>query len=403
MKSILSIIFLALWLFPTLVIAGGPTFSRFGIGDLNYFYGSRSYAMGGTSIGLSGDNFINRLNPAGISKIKFTRFSGSFEFRSFLSSDASASSYFSRGDFQGLAIAIPIASNSGSVLMLDATPLSHVRYNTELTDSPLGVQSFQLISGIGGLSSYSIGTSYALKEWLSVGTKISYIYGKVSQYNSVDFLDNSFTDSEIRHADVFRGVGFTLGTQIYSSPNLTFGLFYSNSAKLSVDKEKLLFTIGSLDTVTTGATKVTFPSSYGIGFSYLVNNNYVLAADIVTQEWNKANFSPFEGVEYRNNLKLSFGVESRPQRESTRYWDRVVYQAGFGYEASYLKLKGEPVDRYYITGGVSLPIGPDARLNIGIQAGTRGQSTNFMQKDNYVRLAFTISASEEWFQKFEDD
>ena len=96
-------------LFPLIANAGGSSYSRYGFGDILRYGDSRIYAMGGTGIALVDDGSINLLNPAGMSRISFTRFSAGFEYNGFSSKDSSGSSFYSTGGFQGLAFAFPIS------------------------------------------------------------------------------------------------------------------------------------------------------------------------------------------------------------------------------------------------------------------------------------------------------
>ena len=156
----LSVILCALLLsvdVTSIAIAGGPIFSRFGVGDLLRYGGSRIDAMGGAGISLIGDGFLNRLNPAGIAQISFTRFSGGFEYSNYSSTDASGSGTYARGAFKGLGIAFPISRDHGVAMMIEASPYSAVNYATQTTDSLLQ-QDFY---GTGGLWMISVGATYA--------------------------------------------------------------------------------------------------------------------------------------------------------------------------------------------------------------------------------------------------
>ncbi len=57
----------------------------------------------------------------------------------------------------------------------------------------------------------------------------------------------------------------------------------------------------------------------------------------------------------------------------------------------------------FATAGLGLPIGPDSRLNLGLQAGVNGTTQNNLQNDTIVRLTASISASELWFIRTEED
>ena len=70
--------------FPLITLAGGSSFSRYGFGDILRYGDSRTYAMSGTGIAFISDGFINELNPAGLTRISYTRFSTGLEYNNFL-------------------------------------------------------------------------------------------------------------------------------------------------------------------------------------------------------------------------------------------------------------------------------------------------------------------------------
>jgi len=398
------LIFLAtLLLLPLESYAGGPIYSRYGIGDLRLFGSSRSYAMGGTSIGLTGSGFINRTNPAGNAEIAFTRFSGSFEYQNVTSADPSGDVNFSRGEFQAVAVAIPIARSRGAVLTLSASPLSSVSYKVQETDAWMGITSRQTFLGNGGLSRFSIGSSYGIDSTIIVGLQLNYLFGRIGQTVMIDFDDPLYTDNELRYSDFYRAVNVTLGAVYSISKSTTIGATVGTPARFSIKNENLISSDGFLDTVTTADRSLRWPLSYGVGFSSLLNNRYVLAGDLTVQEWSRADFQAYREVSYRNSVRAGLGLEIQPVRGASGYWANTFYRFGAGFHQTYLMMKGEPINEYFVTGGIGLPIGPDARLNLGIQAGIRGTTSNALQRDTFVRLGLTFSASEEWFLSFEEE
>jgi hypothetical protein len=191
--------------------AGGPAYSRFGIGDLSFFAGSRSYAMGGVGAGLYGDGFINRLNPAGLAGITRTRFSGTFEFSDYASSDASGSARYASGGFGGMSIAIPVSHDYGVVLVGELTPYSSVQYAIGRSDTQLGISSEQQYFGSGGISRFDFGSSVALTDELQLGAKINYLAGSILQTSNITFADNSYSNTVLTHSNHYSGVSFTVG------------------------------------------------------------------------------------------------------------------------------------------------------------------------------------------------
>lgn len=410
----LSFLGIALLLFQQALHAGGPTYSRYGLGDLMYFGSNRTDALGGASIGLLGDGFINRLNPAGLAKISFTRISGSFEYQNFSSTDGQSSGKFARGQFNGLALAIPISTPHGIVLSIDATPYSTVNYATkivDIVDDVSAIRSTQTFYGSGGLNSFNLALSYQPTPWLSLGAKFNYLFGATRQIAQIDF-ESPLTDSDVHTNRFFSGQGATIGAiysgfgEHFASPSLTpltFGMVISTPARLKARDERIVyFPNQDFDTTNTLSSSANIPLSVGAGLSYLFSSRYLLVGDVFTQNWNGTNFLGSPAVELGRRTRVGMGFEALPERSPTDYFSRLHFRLGFYYHSTYYKL-GESINEFAGTAGVGLPIGPDARLNLGIQYGVRGTTANGLQKDTILRITASVSASEVWFTRIEDD
>jgi hypothetical protein len=159
---------------PFCVYAGGSSYSRYGFGDVMRYGDSRIYAMGGTGIALLDDGFINGLNPAGLTHILFTRFSGGFEYDRFSSKDENGSALYSVAGFQGLAFAFPISRENGIVMSAEMTPYSKVNYaiSNSYFDAVANAQTNKVLYGNGGLSSLCIGLSASLYTDVHIGARL---------------------------------------------------------------------------------------------------------------------------------------------------------------------------------------------------------------------------------------
>lgn len=389
-------------------VAGGPTYTRFGVGDLVRYGGSRLDAMGGAGIALIGDGFLNRLNPAGIARISHTRFSGGFEYTNYRSTDAFGEGRYARGTFKGLAFGIPIAKDYGITLLLEASPYSNVSYATQFRDSTLE----QDFIGTGGLSLLSVGGSYVPAKQLTFGAKFNYVHGRIRQVGSFRFADPTFLNSEIHRSDFYSGFNFTIGGiydgigDLLNAPSLSplaIGFVISTPTTLTVNRESVLATSESTDTTATSTGNADLPIAYGLGLSYLFGSRYYVTGDIYHQRWEEAKFFGSRLPQIRNSTRIGVGFEALPQRETDTFLKRIAYRAGFYYSSTSYAFNGTPIDEVFVTGGFGIPIGPDARLNIGIHLGTRGTTTNNLQRDTIFRLSLSLSASEIWFMKAEDE
>jgi hypothetical protein len=395
------------------LVAGGPIYSRFGLGELIYFGSNRSDAMGGISIGLSGDGFINRINPAGLSKISLTRFSGSFEYARISSDDGAARGQYNRGHFKGIAFAIPISTPHGVVLMGDITPFSTINYATLFTDNSSAYPSTQTFYGSGGVNSFNLSLSYQPAAWISVGAKLNYYAGTTRQRLLVDFTDASFTDSDVHSTRYLSGFGSSFGVQYSGFSNhlglaalspLTLGVVVTSPARLSGREERIVYyTPVDFDTTNVHKTSAQIPPGIGLGFSYVLGGRYVVGGDIFTQQWEGVNLFGEIPVGLKRRTRIGLGFEALPPREPTDYWSRVHFRAGIYYHLTYQKVNGHSINETGGTVGGGFPIGPDVRMNIGLHYGVRGTTLNKLQQDKFLRITVSFSASEAWFVKIEED
>ncbi|MCX6133448.1 MAG: hypothetical protein NTU47_06495 [Ignavibacteriales bacterium] len=389
-------------------VAGGSTYSRFGVGDLVRYGGSRLDGMGGAGIALTGDGFLNLLNPAGIGKIKYTRFAGGYEFMNFSSTDALGNGRFARGAFKGASFGIPIDKEYEIATLIEASPYSTVNYATQTQDSVVQ-QDFY---GTGGLSVLSFGGSVSPVNKLTLGAKLNYIYGRIRQTGNFQFLDASFTNSEIQRSDfysgfnvvlggIYEGIGDLLGSSALQP--LTLGFILSTPTTLSVNHESVLTSSSSTDTTYAAAGTTDLPIAYGLGLSYSIANRFVFTADVYHQQWQNAKFQGNTLPGFRNTTRIGAGFEALPGGNLESFWKRVAYRGGMYYNATSYVFNGTPINEMFVTGGLGIPIGPEARLDVNLHLGTRGTTSNNLQRDTIVRLTVGVSASEVWFMKVEDE
>jgi hypothetical protein len=402
-----SVIFTAL--FNLTVIAGGSSYSRYGFGDILRYGDSRIYAMGGTGIALIDNGYINLLNPAGMSRINLTRFSGGIEYNYFSSKDESGPSSYSTGGFHGLAFAVPVSQENGIVLSIEATPYSKVSYANSYSgfDSLSGFVQHQTFYGSGGLSYLGLGLSVSPLNTLHLGGRLNYMYGRTRQYQTSTFDNDDYTATTFDRSIYFSGFTFTLGAiyegldQLLNLPqfnNLSLGFTIRTAGSFDANAER---TYGDGATTQKGIADI--PLSLGFGLSYLHQNKYRFLGDLVIENWG--DLKPFEldPAPLRNSYRTSIGFEAIPEKSADTFWKRLSYRAGLAYNSTYYQINGVGINEYCITGGVGLPMGYESCVNIGLQVGLRGTIDNSLQKDTIIRLSVAVSASELWFLKFDEE
>jgi hypothetical protein len=417
MKKILLVL---LALGAPLLFAGGPIYTRYGYGDLLFYNGSRSYAMGGGGFAMLGDNFISRMNPASLSQIIRTRFSAGLDFSRYTTESTSGASTFMQAAFQGMALAVPLDKEYGIVFSFDATPYSAVSYTVGRSDTTLN--STQEYFGGGGLSTLNLGLSVSISPTIHFGAKFHYYYGRTNQLTKIDFSGSDRVDYSIDRSVYYSGLGLTLGSviqdigsfiQMPSLSKLDAGIILGLPATLQAREEVTSSVVSDTTFLSDGTSGL--PLSFGIGFLYRPNERTNLVADLFTQKWSGVSlYSSLPNFKPQNSLRISVGVEFLPARDAVSYWQRVVYRAGATYNSTYNNIStqtnsngeyvnGETITEALATAGLGLPISVDARLNLGLQAGVRGTLANGLQRDTIVRLSLSISGNELWFLRFDEE
>jgi hypothetical protein len=391
--------------------SGGSSYSRYGFGDIIRYGDSRIYAMGGTGIAFMDEGCINFLNPAGMARISYTRFSTGFEYDRFTSRDDQGSSVYTSGGFHGLAFAIPLSRENGIVLSVEATPYSKVDYaiRSSIQDTMTGSMQNIVSYGSGGLSYLGLGLSFSPFNTLHIGGRLNYLYGRTRQYQTTSFNSDILSATTFDQSIYYSGFAFTFGTifdgfdQILGLPslhNVSLGFTLRTAASLDADAEKIYV---NSDTTVAQKGIADLPLSLGFGLAYLHQGRYRFLGDFVIENWGELKSFTLDPVQLRNSFRGSIGFELVPHKTADTYWKRVFYRAGIAYNTTYYQINGTGIDELSVTGGLGLPLGPDSWLNIGLQVGMRGATTNKLQKDTIVRLSIAVSASEIWFLQFDEE
>ncbi len=175
------------------LIAQSPSvYSSFGIGELNVNPTARKSGFG---LGIAqADPFdINPFNPAGNGKIQFVKFSGSLNYSINSYSDNKSKNKFQTGQFENLLIAFPIQRDYGVVFAGGITPFTRVKYKVLSPQNFFDSISYQTTyEGIGGITDYSAGLSYLIKNAGYIGLQVDFLIGTITRKLSTDFKNTYY-------------------------------------------------------------------------------------------------------------------------------------------------------------------------------------------------------------------
>ncbi|HLX12050.1 MAG TPA: hypothetical protein VKS81_04480, partial [Bacteroidota bacterium] len=87
---------------------GGSAYTRYGLGDLQYYETGSAVGRGGTGLSVFSPDEIDMINPANLAGLTLTRFSLSGAYQGYSISDNTGSANYGTTSFTSGAIAIPI-------------------------------------------------------------------------------------------------------------------------------------------------------------------------------------------------------------------------------------------------------------------------------------------------------
>lgn len=387
----------------------GSIYSSFGVGEILTFSGNRSAAMGGTGVASLTDGYINGLNPAGLGQISRTQYAGDFQYQGYALNDGSGATFLSSGNFQSAGLAFPVYSDYGIAFAFSITPFSRRAY--AVTDNETNAGIVQSFSGNGGLSSAQFSFSFSPVQDLYFGVTTHYLFGNFDdvqklQYDSVGYFTTdadkniSMNGFAFTLGGVFAGADKALGLSKEKHMNIGATLFSGTSLASAEQTFQNFSTSQETTNVSSGSTKI--PLGFALGLEYDLRDRVIFTGDAQFQQWSQFTYMGVHPQEIQNSMRFGVGAEFLPSKTLAEpYYRQVTYRAGGYVNESYLKINGQSVNEFFITGGIGVPIffapGSEGRINIGLEYGIRGSTSNGLERDSITRLTISLTGSDTWF------
>jgi hypothetical protein len=261
---------------------------------------------------------------------------------------------------------------------------------------------------------------------LAIGIEADYSFGTIE--NSItNKRANVSLASKYKEESVIRGGAITLGTQYQKMFKNNVYLNAGATVKLGSDlnttgNEYLYSLIGSgatdiaRDTIysneISGKYKLPMKSIIGVGFGkrdkWHVGAEYQNQDALQSEGFTNITNSSYN---YEKSNRISLGGFYLPKINSiSSYWERVTYRAGLRIEKIGLAVDGTgtganftSIDDFGMSFGLGLPLKQLSTVNLALEYGKRGTTSNNLIEENYfnVRLSLSLTASGQqgWFRK----
>ena len=397
-------------------------YSTFGVGDRQTTANTAHLGMGGIGIGGGHPLLLNTRNSAWLARNHWTIFDFGVEgdYRTLTTSNSVNT--LASGGLRNLSFGFPITNKPefGWTASASLRPYSTVQYRIFREDSVSGplntVATIQ--QGNGGYNSVNWGNGFRFGENLFVGLKGTYLFGTIAQeaissFSSVGVeYTNDVSLAETKEVDDFlweASLGYQL--KIAEETHLRVGAVYQGAANVNTDVLRTLtlqyneFNPIRQILLDSGSTTEYLPFNFGAGISVEKQSHWLIGLDFDYQPWSQ--YRDTQGNASENlgdNWRLSIGSQFTPEWNSTRYLRRVGYSLGGHFEQSPLVFNGNPLNDFGINFGISLPVSrAGSSLNMGLQLGSRGTTTDNLIRENYVKLNLGIAFNQLWFMRSKYD
>ena len=384
-------------------------YSFFGLGESRFKGNLENRSMGGLSIEQDSLH-INILNPASFASVRFTAFTIGGNYTSTQLKTDSKSDNAQRTTIDYMAVALPLGKMGVGFGLL---PYTSVGYNIESTNSqPDGENN--VLKGTGGLNKAFLSVGYTIIPNLVVGGDIQYNFGRINNSN-LEFLTGVLIGTEEKNKADLNGFAANFGAmykyKIYKKTNFYSSFTYAPQAKLSSTNTKTISTVtynSNFDVAVYDAlaekqirTDLQIPQKMSFGFGIGETKKWLLGTQLVFQNVGKLtdDFNTVDNVSYGRYSSYSLGGFYVPKYNVfSKYYQKIVYRGGLRYTKTGTIIKSEEIDEKAISFGMGLPvIGSISNVNIGLEYGKRGTTSNGLIQENYFTLAMSFSLNDKWF------
>jgi long-subunit fatty acid transport protein len=383
-------------------------YSFYGIGQLKFKGTVENRAMGGISI-YSDSIHLSIQNPAGIADLKLVNFTVGASHRYLKMKTDDENQKASTTSLDYLAVGIPMGKIGASFGLI---PYSSVGYKLLSKSDDSSTQ----YTGTGGVNKAFVGLAYSVTPKFNLGVDVNYNFGNIENESFHKQDDVQLGILEMNRSDLL-GYSFNFGasykTMISERLELSTSVSYTPETDFNSENLKELSTIligpsgeqAVIDfrEIDIEDTDFTFPSQLTIGAGIGKENSWFLGAEYTNLKTSNLINRTFDisDVEYKDASKFRVGGFYVPDYKSFgSYWKRAVYRAGIRFEETGINIRGEDINEFGISFGVSLPVGRlFSNINLGFELGKRGTKNQGLVLENFFNTFLSLSLNDKWFEK----
>lgn len=400
-------------------------YSIFGVGENSFSWGTgETQSMAGVGVSWMPAGVNNAINPASLASIRQTAYTVGASLDMSWYEDAKNSNQHKDIYFDYLVFSVPLTRTSG--VSLGVTPYSTTGYSIYDRDSMVVDGSYKetlgYYDGNGGLTQVYLAYGRQIFRNFNLGVSAAYLFGTIKRttYNTLEdrLLQNKTTESNWVTGFKFR-VGFNYSLPLVDQTRLYLGGVYDFSSAMNNDRTYRNYVVEDYNTAfdpdnpenTEEDTSDKFHLPWNVTGGIGVGNLQKWYVGLDVQYTSKPDYGSVDFLrgpaEYQSGKRIALGGSYTPMYNSPdSYFQRVRYQGGVYYRQLEYKLFGQQINDMGITLGASLPVTKVStqamsvsNLNVFLNVGMMGKSSDRLTKETYFKLGLSFSLNDRWFIK----
>ena len=372
--------------------------------------------MGGISNALDGKYLLNNSNPASYAELDSLTFlfDAGFYMKYVTYKTINSSEKGSNASFDYFDIGFGVTK--WLKMGLGVAPYSNRAYTSIAKFDYMYPYTIDY-EGSGGLNKIYWANGFKVSKSLSLGLKIDYIFGNVTDETTLYYPDYVYFHNERRTINLsFSDLTFDFGLiykqQLRNDYKITFGATYSLPANMNAHRNVFIRTMFKgyntqsetpIDTIVYKSgekVSVKYPQSIGAGITLQKGERWLIGMDFNWSNWSSFRMNNVNDS-LQNSWNVAIGASYTPYNTSvSKYLRKMTYRAGFHYDQTFFNIYGTSINKYGVTLGIGMPI-PRAMtsINIAVEFGKMGTVKNNLIEESYFNISLGVSLHDKWFVK----
>ncbi len=302
---------------------------------------------------------------------------------------------------QNILMAAPIIKNK-LAFGLGIQPTSQINQHVINSITVDGQQIDEYLYIHGGLGRAFLNIAYQIIPQFGIGLAYEYNFGNMKKDYRLEFIEPIQTSLLIDMNSYTSGQSFSISANATPIKDVTLGFGWRPKIDLTINRNA----ISNSEEINQESTiSITIPTEYNFGMQYFLNERWIIGGDLIYQEWEKEFL--VDGSSDNNKkpyYKIGLGFERKNSgKRFDKYYRKIVYRGGLFYDQKMHKSNNARIEEYGLSFGLSFPlIWERSKLEFATVIGRRGDISVNKYEETFLKLSFSITVGEIWFNNPEE-